>query len=123
MCITAKIEDIFAEIINQVDIDAECILMRINQNGCPNHSIIEEEINQSRRLLIDQIDEIKRTNSDNLKKTTCPLERPFEDLLVKYCVYLESDTVRSFTFNKNRLGILLVTDFFISKSQAELLKY
>lgn len=118
------IVNIFDETINQVDIDAETILIRINRNDDIKQSI--EEINQSRQLLINKIKEIKNANLDNFNKATYTNEHPLEvtkdNLFVKYCLYLNSDTVRSFTFNKDRLGILLVTDFYIDEMQAKKLE-
>ena len=119
-----RIIEEFNEVINQVDINAETILLRIHQNVV-TRQLIEEEITKSRNLLIDQINLIKKINLDNLKKTTYTSENQFEEIqdnLLKYCVYLDSETVRSFTFNEDRLGILLVTDFYISESQAKELK-
>lgn len=88
---------------------------------------IKEEINLSRKHLIEKINEIKNANLGNLNNESCPFGQPFEEiqhnLFVKYCVYLDSDTVRGFTSDKSRIGILLVTDFYISRQQAEKLKY
>ena len=116
-----RITEEFDEIINQIDIDAETLLFRINQNA-EFKQPIEEEINRSRKLLIDHINEIRNVNLDNLNKTTNPLQQPFENLFVKHCVYLDRDTVRSFIFDKDRLGILLVSDFYINQLQDKKLK-
>lgn len=96
-----KIIKVFDEIINQVDIDAESTLLKISQIADLEQSIKEEtekEINHSRKFIIDKINEIKNLNLDNLNKTFNFSEQPFEDLLVKHCVYLDSITVRGFTF-------------------------
>ena len=120
-----RIVEKFNEIINQVDIDAETILLNINRNPDTKQPI-EKEINQSRKFIIDRINEIKNICLDNFNKTSYSSEKPFEviqnDIFAKDCVYLDSDTVRSFTFDKSRLGILLVTDFYICESQAKELK-
>lgn len=120
-----RIKEESSKIINQVDIDTETILLKIHQNPLLdnlNKEEIEAEINQSRKFLINQVNEIKNINLENHNKTTYPSEQQFEDLCVKFCLYLDSDMVKSFTFNKQRLGILLTTDFYMSESQVNKLR-
>ena len=120
-----KIAKEFDEIINQVDIDAETILLRIDNNSVIKQPI-NEKINKSRKLIIDEINKIKNDNLDNLNKASYQIGNPDDliqdNLFVKHSVYLDSETVRHFIFNKDRLGILLVTDFYISGSQSDKFK-
>lgn len=114
----------FKKVVNQVDIDAESILLKLIDNNDSKH--LMETINNTRDLLISEIEKIRDLNLDYLSNNLTDSEsllKENETLFLKHCVYLDSDTIRGFTFDKNRLGILLLTDFYINEAQADSLKY
>lgn len=118
-----RIVEEFDRKINQIDIDAETILMSQSKNDSKN-SI--ETVNQTRKLLIEEIEKIKNSNLNHLNKlpaSSQDVEIENKDLFVKHCVFLDNTIAREFAANKDTLGILIVTDFFIPTSQANALKY
>lgn len=125
-----QINERFSVIKNQIDIDAETLLLRINyESGSGRASNIEyqqriQAINDSRASLIGEIETISKFYLDKLyqiQQENIIVERWY-DIFPDHCLYLDTDTIKELSSNKYRLGLLIKTDFCISEIQAKYLK-
>ena len=127
-----KISERFSVIKNEIDIDAETLLLRIsNESMTDRASNIDyrqciQAINDSRANLISEIEAVSKFILD--KHSKMPQENISLDSRTEYhiftdhCLYFDTNTVKDLSSNKYRLGLLIKTDIYISEIQAEYLK-
>lgn len=114
-----SIVDKFKSIINQIDIDAESLLLDLNGETSTSR------VNEQRNKMITEIENTIKSNLDYLDKNSIKdvFQLSKHDLFVKCCLYLDTNILNDYSYVKDRLGILIVSDYFMSHAQFEIFKY
>lgn len=107
-----SIVEYYTELINQVDIDTESVIMRLNQSSTFNESLNEklDELNRLRVNLLKHIELVEKENLEKWEKSK------------KFCLYLKRDEISGYLIEKDTIGLLIIKDGFMPESQIEILK-
>lgn len=122
----------FDKVSSSIDIEAEEILLNLNQDG-----IIDQEesntLNETRNDLISKIKEIQCFNIKYYDANKSEIDSTLEQLIYheefsfnrenickeilfkQFCFYLDSSRLKQFRLDNNRqdLGILIICDYYI----------
>lgn len=128
--------DHFGQLINQIDIETEELIMRIESR---DDNVTFQMLNFIRDLFLREIEAIKKLNIDvydrartrnNLKPLIydCLDNKPYgnelRDMTFYDCVYIKRDDLQNYPFGSLfKLGILVITDWFLTNQQLNNLKY
>lgn len=102
-----EVSDKLKEIINCIDLDAESILIKLNDQ---THI---DRINTHRNILISEIQRIINKNLENIDRiseTSKIKSRNQQEFLIENCAYLDLNYLEGFVLENDRLGILIVWD-------------
>lgn len=116
----------FDQVLNRIDIDTESILIKLNKEKSKNEQLIDE-MNTTRTRLIKEIKDIQEFNIQNCVDNQTINENDninsFKPrLFTRYSFYLPIQSLKNFSIDRNRLGVLITTDFVVSDKQIEALK-
>lgn len=118
-------------VINDVDMDAEMILVNFTQG---ENEQIANQINQMRARMINEIKEIEKSNLKNLEENQEKIIKKFnkssrftfdttdlvEALFKKYCFYVKRESLANyigFSF-----GILVISDWCLTEDEKDQLE-
>ena len=114
-----SIEDKFRNIINDIDVEAESLLMNLTDKSIIN------SINGQRDVMIKEIEKIIKLNLQSYENNLARLhnyETKDENLFENYCVYFDTDLLSAGIANNDRLGLLIIFDYFVPDSQITAIK-
>lgn len=114
------VHEYFKDLINEIDMEAESLLMNLNDE------LFIKNINDQRASMIIEIKAISDLNLNGAEKLQSTISDgdviAVEDLFKQYCFYLNMKVLTDFTIEKERLGLLVISDFYVSKDNIDQLK-
>lgn len=114
-----SIEKKFRNIINDIDVDTESISMKLTDKS------IIHSINGQRDAMIKEIEKVIKFNLEIYEKNHATLhdyETKDENLFENYCVYFDTDLLSDGIVNNDRLGLLIIFDYYVPDSQITAIK-
>lgn len=127
----------FELVINQIDIETESIILRLHSSNQNDENVQSEssEINRVRNELIQEINNVLKFNIDNYVKNSDNIEQKLvsknlvdseasiHELIAINSFYISLESLDGYILDKNRLGLLVISDILIDKEQVDSLKY
>lgn len=130
----ASINEFFEKVINDIDVETETELLSLESRPNINEEVRVRErqlFNSLRFELISQVNSIKQSNLKVFEQNTNLFQilldkfksiidyeqnagvKLKKELSLRYCYFFKRDTLKNY-FESRKIGVLLITDWFIS---------